>query len=184
MAWAWERLLAARIRRSLWAGVKGRVLELGVGTGVNLAYYGPDTRVTAVDLSIRMLGRTRSKAEKLNLDIALSAADAGHLPFTTNAFDAAVATFVFCSVTDPVKAIRELRRVVRPGGKIFLAEQVRVDVPIIGSALDLLDPLILRPSGAHVARRTAEVVETGGARLLKNEPYGPFGFVRLLVARV
>lgn len=184
MAWGWEKFLAGRIRRNLWSGVEGRVLELGVGTGVNLAYYGPNTRVTAVDLSIRMLGRTRSKSEKGNVAVELSLADASHLPFARNAFDAAVATFVLCSVTDPARAVRELCRVVRPGGKILLAEQVRVDAPLIGTAMDLLDPLILPPSGAHVARRTAEIVEACGARLVRNQPYGPFGFVRLLIATV
>lgn len=184
MAWGWEKLIAARIRRTLWSEVHGRVLELGVGTGANLAYYGRNTQVTAVDLSDRMLARARNRAAGLSSRASFALADAAHLPFERSVFDAAVATFVFCSVSDPVRSIQELCRVVRPGGRIFLVEQVRVATPGIGTALDLLDPLIHRPCGAHVARRTAEFVEAGGARLLRNEPYGPFGFVRLIVARV
>ncbi len=147
-------------RRLLWSQVQpGRILEVGVGTGKNMPYYPPKGQVTAIDLSERMLERAKERAQKLGLNVRLYQMDVQYLSFPENFFDAAVATFVFCSVPDPVLGLRELARVVKPGGDIWLLEHVRIDKPIIGTLMDILNPFVVRIIGANINRRTVENVK-------------------------
>ena len=129
-------------RRQLWDGVpKGSVLEVGVGTGKNFPYHPAETEITGIDLSEGMLAKARQRAEKLGYSPDLHHMDAQHLDFPDNTFDAAVATFVYCSVPDPGLGLQELDRVVKPKGQIMLLEHVRIDRPaIIGRVGDWLDP--------------------------------------------
>ncbi len=162
-----ERSRFSAWRERLWSQVRGeRILEVGVGTGKNMPYYPPGARVTAIDLSERMLERARRRAEKLGLRVELCPMDAQHLTFPDNTFDAAVATFVFCSVPDPVQGLRELGRVVKPGGDIWLLEHVRIDRPVIGTLMDVLNPVVVRIVGANINRRTVENVRRAGLEIV------------------
>lgn len=110
-----ERLFYGSWRKRVWAGVKGpQVLEVGVGTGKNMPYYPDGVHVTAIDLSERMLSRARERAKRLGLDVDLRRMDAQELAFPSDTFDTIVASFVFCSVRDPVVGLRELGRVCKP----------------------------------------------------------------------
>ena len=165
-----ERAAFDAWRRELWAAVPaGRVLEVGVGTGKNLPYYPAGAQVTAIDLSERMLERARRRAADLGTQVDLRLMDAQRLEFTDGAFDAAVATFVFCSVPDPLLGLRELGRVVRPGGDIWLLEHMRVDRPVIGRLMDLFNPLVVRVMGANINRRTVENVRRAGLTVVEVE---------------
>ncbi len=162
-----ERAAFSAWRRQLWAAVPaGRVLEIGVGTGKNLPFYPPGAQMTAIDLSDRMLARARQRAAALGVPVDLRLMDAQHLEFPHAVFDAAVATFVFCSVPDPVAGLRELGRVVRSEGDIWLLEHMRVDRPFIGPLMDLLNPLVVRVMGANINRRTVENVQQAGLKLV------------------
>ncbi len=170
-------------REKLWSQASGNILEVGVGTGKNFPYHPRNANVTGVDLSDQMLVRARERARKLNVTVDLREGDAQSLDFPGDSFDTAVATFVFCSVPDPVRGMRELNRVVKPGGKILLLDHVRIDRPIMGWMMDLLNPLIARLWGANINRRTVENVKRAGLEIETIEDLGPMQMVKLIVAK-
>jgi ubiquinone/menaquinone biosynthesis C-methylase UbiE len=131
-----------------------------------------------------MLAQAQQKAEKLGYSIKLREMDAQKLDFAENSFEAATATFVFCSVPDPVVGLSELARVVKPGGRIVLLEHVRVDRPaMVGKLMDWFDPLVVRMMGAHINRRTADAVRRAGLEVERVEDLAARGLVKLIVAR-
>lgn len=193
----WDRIAAAYDRRlallerqfapwreKLWKHVpEGRVLEVGVGTGKNLGYYSSQMDVVGIDISERMLELARQRAKALNKRVELYHMDAQQLDFADDAFDAAVGTFVFCSVPDAVHGLRELGRVVKPGGAIWLLEHVRIDDPaILGGIMDLLDPMMVRFMGSHINRRTEENVRRARLEVQRVTSLAPMGLVKLILA--
>ncbi len=162
--WPMERAVYRRWRRRLWAPVEGRaILEVGVGTGRNIPFHPPQAHVTAVDFSEKMLARARQVPGAERVDLRLG--DIERLEFSEGQFDAVVGSFVFCSVPDPAHGLEEVRRVLRPGGRLHLLEHVRSDRPGLGRALDWLNGLSLRGTGVNVNRRTVEAVAAAGFTL-------------------
>jgi ubiquinone/menaquinone biosynthesis C-methylase UbiE len=118
-----ERLIFGQLRRRTFPQLRGDVLELGVGTGVNLSLYRPGARVTGCDASREMLewaSRRRTRAT-----VALVCADVQRLPFADASFSTVAGSLVFCSVADPAQGLTETRRVLRPGGRLVLLEHTR-----------------------------------------------------------
>ncbi len=170
-------------RERLWAQIEGhRVLEVGVGTGKNMPYYPPDTEVSGVDLSEKMLTRARRRAGRLHQPVTLLGMDAQALTFPDATFDSAAASFVFCSVPDPVRGLKEVARVVKPGGRVVLLEHVRA-AGVLGALMDLLDPLIVRLMGPHINRRTVDNVLQAGLVIESVEDLGLRGIFKLIIAR-
>lgn len=126
------------LRFSAWRGRIGnriqghRVLEVGVGTGKNFPFYPTGVEVKAIDFSPRMLARARKRAAIPGTHVELLEMDIQNLAFPDNSFDTVFATFVFCSVPDPVRGLAELRRVCRPGGRLLLLEHMRPEGRIKG----------------------------------------------------
>lgn len=171
-------------RQKLWTLVRGpRVLEVGVGTGKNMPFWPRDVSMTAVDLTPGMLERAQRRAAELKLNADLHLGDVQALDFPEASFDTAVATFVFCSVPDPVLGLRELKRVVTPGGQVVLLEHVRSPHVVIGKLMDLLNPLVVRVMGANINRRTLDNVQKAGLVMQRVEDLGMGRIVRLIVAR-
>ena len=146
-------------RELLWDKAKGpHILEVGVGTGKNFPYYPADAEITAVDLSEEMLKRARNKASKQKVKVHLEQMDVQNLRFEDDTFDTVVASFVFCSVPDPVRGLMEVKRVCRPGGKVVLLEHVLSANHILGWLMNLANPLVVRTIGANINRRTVNNV--------------------------
>jgi phosphatidylethanolamine/phosphatidyl-N-methylethanolamine N-methyltransferase len=165
-----ERLAVGKWREQLWSKVgPGSVLEVGVGTGLNFSYYPRDRRVEALDLSEEMLKRARARAERQQINVDLLQMDAQRLEFPDESFDWAVATFVFCSVPDPVQGLSEIRRVLRPGGRALLLEHVRSPNPVLGRLMDWLNPIVVRTAGANINRRTVDNVRRAGLEVIHVE---------------
>jgi ubiquinone/menaquinone biosynthesis C-methylase UbiE len=129
--WPAERLLLRRWRRRLYgaivadAGGAGlRVLEIGAGTGVGFAFYPAGITVSAVEPSVAMAARARERAGRAAATIEVVEARVEELPFTDGSFDCAIATLAWCSVADPLAAFAEVRRVLRPRGRLLLLEHV------------------------------------------------------------
>jgi ubiquinone/menaquinone biosynthesis C-methylase UbiE len=171
-------------RQKVWKCANGpSILEVGVGTGKNMEFWPRESNVTAVDLTPGMLEIARQRATKLQRsgdDLLL--ADVQHLHFPSRIFDTVIATFVFCSVPDPVQGLRELGRVVRLDGHIVLLEHVRIDRPIIGPLMDALSPLIVRLNGANINRRTLTNVQIAGLKIDQVIDLDKMGMFKLIFA--
>ena len=171
-------------RPRLWSMVEGpKVLEVGVGTGKNMPYYPTNIDITAIDLAPGMLARAKKQAAGLNLDVNLRLGDVQSLDFPDDTFDEAIATFVFCSVPDPVLGFNEIARVLKPNGRLLLLEHVRSANPVVGALMDLLDPIMVRLMGPHINRRTVANIQQSQLQVERVEDMGAGGIFKYIVAR-
>lgn len=169
------------VRKKIIGMSRGKVLEVGVGTGKNLPFYPPECEVTGIDFSPGMLNRAKKRAEQLNLGVELLEMDAQHMEFPDDTFDTVVATCVFCSVPDPVKGLEEIKRVCKPGGQVILLEHVRSENPLLGKIMDILNPVTLFMVGSNINRRTIENVSKAGLQMQNIQNMGP-NILKLIIA--
>lgn len=156
---------------------RGRVLEVGVGTGINFGYYPAETEIIGIEPDPHMLRRAQARADRLGRQIKLSPDSAERLPFPDGSFDAAVATLVFCTIPDPGRALSELKRVLRPGGQLRFLEHVRAKAPGWQRFQDYMTPVWRRfGGGCHPNRDAVSAIERAGFRIedLQQYAFGPY----------
>lgn len=164
MEWPVEQILYKKWRLELWKQIQGpKVLEIGVGTGKNIPYYPDEIEITGIDLSSGMLKRAKKLLKVKQKDhVILKEMDAQNMDFPDSHFDEVVATFVFCSVPDPILGLKEALRVTKPGGQFQLLEHMKPQESILANIMEKLDAPIHYLSGVHIARQTVENVERAG----------------------
>jgi ubiquinone/menaquinone biosynthesis C-methylase UbiE len=179
-----ERRWMGGRRRRLLAGARGAVLEIGGGTGTNLTHYRDVDRVTIAEPDPFMRNRIGPKLEDTCVPVEVSAAGAEELPFPDGSFDTVVSTLVLCTVPDQQSALDEVRRVLRPGGRLLFIEHVRA----AGSTAhwqDRLEPLWRRLlGGCHPNRDTVAAIEEAGFEIETFESFHPPVFLSSLTPHV
>jgi ubiquinone/menaquinone biosynthesis C-methylase UbiE len=165
----WERLLFAGGRQWVCAQAHGDTLEVGIGTGRNLGHYPPGVHLIGVDLSEAMLAIARQRAVELGRDVELHVGDAQALGFPAASFDTVVVTLSLCSIPDDRRAVAEINRVLRPGGRLLLLEHVRSPHRRTAAVQRLLERFTIRWEGDHLAREPLELLEAEGLEIERVE---------------
>lgn len=174
-------MISDEIRAQVISHARGKVLEVGVGTGKNFRFYPRDCDVTGIDFSPGMLAKAKKRAQGLP-NIALHEMDVQDLGFPDNSFDTIIATCVFCSVPDPVKGFQELRRVCKPDGQMVFLEHVRSSKKFMGLLMDFFNPLVVRVIGANINRETLDNIKKAGIDLLQVDSVG-LEILKLIIAK-
>jgi ubiquinone/menaquinone biosynthesis C-methylase UbiE len=177
----WEKLLFEDGREWVCSRAKGDVLEGAIGTGRNLPFYPEGVRLTGVDISPAMLKIARRRASELGLEVDLREADAQALPFPDASFDMVVCTLSLCNIPDDRKAVAEMKRVLRPGGRLLLLDHVRSSSQLGRALQRALEVVTVRLEGDHLLRRPLEHVRAEGFRIDERERY-KLGIVERLAA--
>jgi ubiquinone/menaquinone biosynthesis C-methylase UbiE len=177
IAWAYDLLdlpfeysRYRKIRPQLFRGLSGRILDAGVGTGRNFPFYPPGSEVVGIDLSPAMLAHAERRRSNAATPVELRQMDVTRLDFPDRSFDAAVATFLFCTLSDElqVAGMRELGRVVKPGGIIRCLEFTLPSNRLRRAMLRLWAPWVYWAYGATFDRQTERRVPEAGLRLFES----------------
>jgi len=178
-----ERRVFGRSHRP-WAcsRASGEVLEVAIGTGLNLPHYPEGVRLTGLDLSAEMLEIARTRAANLGREIDLREGDAYALPFGDKSFDAVVCTYSLCNIPDPAQAVTEMKRVLRPGGKLVLVDHIRSPVKPIFLLQKSIEFFSRRLEGEHMTRRPLDQVQASGFDVMERDRLGAGRIVERLVA--
>jgi ubiquinone/menaquinone biosynthesis C-methylase UbiE len=166
-----------------WACSKavGETLEVAIGTGLNLAYYPADVRLSGVDLSPEMLAVAEARARRIGRAIALKEGDAQRLPFPDCSFDSVVCTYSLCSIPDDAHAISEMERVLRPGGRLILVDHISSTVRPILWVQRIIEFVESRTKGEYMTRRPSTHVTAADFHIQSRERMRA-GIVERLVA--
>jgi len=159
------------LRAELFKGLKGALLDAGVGTGRNFSFYPEGSKVTGIDLSTAMLERARQRRDKLGTAIDLREMDVMEMDFADDSFDAIISTFLFCVLDagHQQPALEELRRVCRPGGAIRILEYAVSEKPLRRFIMKLWAPWVRYAYGAKFDRQTEQYLEAAGLELVEKK---------------
>ena len=155
----------AEHRRRLLAGLRGTVVEVGAGDGMNFGHYPPEVdRVVAVEPEPHLRDLARGRAQQVSAFVEVVDGVAEALPLADGSADAAVASLVLCSVADLDQALAELFRIVRPGGELRVFEHVRATTPVLRAVQRLVDATLwpVIAGGCHTSRDTAGAIRRAG----------------------
>lgn len=156
-----------RLRRQLVPLASGRVLEIGVGSGLNLPFYPQGVQVTGVDPSLELQHYAREMAGQAQLDVEFLAVSAEAIPIADQTFDTAVVTWSLCTIPDPNAALREVRRLLKPKGKLIFIEHGESPEPSIAAWQRRINPVWNKlAGGCHLNRRPDHSLLANGFKLV------------------
>lgn len=176
-----ERTMLARARRWLLADADRDVLEVAIGTGANLSHYPAGLPVVGVERSAPMLARAADRAARQGRQVRLVQADARALPFDDDSFDTVVCTFALCGINPPDEALAQMLRVLRPGGRLLLADHVAssaAPVRLLQAGADR----VTASAGEHWRRRPLDWVRAAGL-VVERHRASPLRLVEAFTAR-
>lgn len=167
-----EKRFLSDLRKKMIHKAKGRVLEVGSGTGLNFPYYEEVYQVIAIEPADLMRRRSLNRAREAKVPVEVYDFRAEELPIPDNEFDTVIGTLVLCTIPDPVRALQEMRRVGKPDGNMIFLEHVRLDHPVLGRLQDFLTPAWKRLcDGCHLNRNTLELVIQSGLQITRVEEF-------------
>jgi ubiquinone/menaquinone biosynthesis C-methylase UbiE len=156
-----------RLRTAVLQSVAGEVLEIGIGTGLNLSHYGPNvSRVRAVDPTPMLPRRMAGRRAAVHFSVEISHQSAERLPYVDRTFDCIVSTWTLCTIPDPILALQEVRRVLKPGGRFLFLEHGRSDDQKIAAWQDRLNPIQnVIGCGCNLNRRIDTLITQAGLKI-------------------
>lgn len=163
-----ERVQFAGGREWVCSRAAGRVLEVAIGTGRNLPFYPPEVTLTGIELSPAMLAIARQRATELGREVDLREGDAQALPFEAGSFDTAVCTLSLCAIPDHGKAIAEMARVLRPGGRLLLLDHIGSRWWPVWAVLKLAE-LVTARNGEYMTRRPLPMLGPAGFTVTESQ---------------
>ena len=181
MAGFTERLLRGR-RQKVGETVRGRVLDVGFGTGLSLLRYPPGVDVVGIDASSKMLRYGRDVAARAGRPAELAVMDAERLAFPDRSFDSVAFNLCLCTIPDPLGAVREALRVARPGAPMVFLEHVRSHLWPVALVQEAITPVLVALQEDHMNRRTLDTVRRAGVEVVSVDRW-LLGFFNLIVGR-
>jgi len=172
---------ASKHRKEILRQARGNILEVGVGTGSSFKDYPPSERIVAVDISQEMLRRAEEKLRSYSGKIELRREDVQNLSFRDETFDTVFTSWVFCSVTDPVKGLTEVRRVLKKEGRLLMLEHVKSKNKVLGYLMDKINPLVAMLGVDNINRETVENLRKAGFKV-EQEKNIAYDIVKAIVA--
>lgn len=154
-----------KTRSQIVPQASGRVLEIGIGTGLNLSFYDPQkvSEIVGVDPAAEMHGLARDRAAKISIPVQIVGLELGQIQAPDDSFDNIVCTFTLCTIPDAVAALKEMRRVLKPGGKLLFSEHgLAPDLPVVrwqNRLTPIWKPLA---GGCHLNRDIPALISAGG----------------------
>jgi ubiquinone/menaquinone biosynthesis C-methylase UbiE len=164
--WVRERLLGVgRMRHELFSQATGHVLDVGCGYGSNFEYLSNATRITGVDVSPVMLNMARQRAQQLNREVDLRQGDVEHLDFPDHTFDTVISALATCSYLNPIAALREMKRVCKPDGRLLLLEHGRSSWELVGRLQDRSVVSSIQRGGCRVNQEPQQIIQAAGLKI-------------------
>jgi ubiquinone/menaquinone biosynthesis C-methylase UbiE len=180
-----ERMIGSS--RRIFNTLRGNILEIGTGTGINLPYYHSQAKVIAIDWSPEMVKIAKRKKEKHHLTqiVAIEQGDAQilHQYFISNSFHFVVSTCVFCSIPDPIKALGEVKQIIKNEGYFIQIEHGISRFSLLNLLMKFFDLPIYKLTGTHIARNHIQNLNRSGFRIIKIRPMDPLGIMNIIISK-